>query len=67
MQLAGVGDKAATVALNEIFGNVIGIGVDRHVHDIAIALGLHIVPSWVKTSIPAHVARDQPSYMDRCS
>lgn len=50
-KLVGIGPKAANVILNELFGNVHSIAVDRHVHDVAIALGFHIIPHWRKTDV----------------
>ena len=55
MELRGINRKAANVISAEIFGKIHGIAVDRHVHDVWIALRGHKVPGWLKTSDVDHV------------
>ena len=55
LKIPGIGEKAGNIGSGEIFHNIEGIGVDRHVENIAIALGYHLVPTWLKASQPSHV------------
>ena len=50
--LVGLGAKTANIILNEVHGNPTGIAADRHVLQVAIALGLHVPPDWLKTLDP---------------
>ena len=55
VEMPGIGEKAANIGTGEIFQNINGIAVDRHVENISIALGYHLQPSWLKSSQASHV------------
>jgi endonuclease III len=44
MTFDGVGRKSAVLAMNEIFGLTVGIGVDTHVTEVSRALGFVVPP-----------------------
>lgn len=53
--LPGVGRKTATLLLNEGFGFYAGIGTDKHVCNVSLALGLFNKTHGLKNAAPDHV------------
>ena len=53
--LPGVGRKTATLLLNEGYGFFAGIGTDKHVCNVATALGLFSRTFGLQNSAPSHV------------
>jgi endonuclease III len=54
-KLPGVGRKTATLLLNEGFGFYAGIGTDKHVCNVSLALGLFNKTHGLKNAAPDHV------------
>jgi endonuclease III len=54
-ELKGVGTKTATLLLNEGFGFFAGIGTDKHVCQVSLALGLFSTGDKMKHATPNHV------------
>jgi len=52
LELPGVGPKMATLTMNIGWKNVVGIGVDTHIHRISNRIG------WVKTKTPEETAKN---------
>ena len=56
LKFDGVGRKTAVLAMNEIFGLTVGIGVDTHVIEMSQALGFIVPPNGIQLS-QDHVER----------
>lgn len=61
LKLPGVGHKMANIALSSCFGNIVGIGVDVHVHRISNRL------NWTskQTKTPEQTQVELESWMPR--
>mmetsp|Transcript_60900 Transcript_60900/g.170293 ORF Transcript_60900/g.170293 Transcript_60900/m.170293 type:complete len:663 (-) Transcript_60900:75-2063(-) len=59
LQLPGVGPKMAILLLQIVYGKVVGISVDTHVHRIANSLG------WVETARPEQTRRALEQWVPR--
>jgi endonuclease III len=65
ISLPGVGRKTATLLLNEGYGFFAGIGTDKHVCNVAFALGLFSRTFGLKNSAPEHVENSLRSWISQ--
>jgi endonuclease III len=64
--LPGVGRKTATLLLNEGYGLFTGIGTDKHVCNVALALGLFDLTHGLKSPDPSHVEASLRQWIPQC-
>lgn len=64
--LPGVGRKTATLLLNEGYGLFTGIGTDKHVCNVAFALGLFDLTHGLKSPDPSHVEASLRKWIPQC-
>jgi endonuclease III len=60
-KLPGVGNKMAHLLLQAVWGKVVGVSVDTHVHRVSNRLqwaGKEVDGEWKKATIPDYTSRD---------
>jgi endonuclease III len=65
MDLPGVGRKTASLMLNEAFGFYAGIGTDKHVCHVSLALGFFVPSHGLKNAPPDHVEKSLKTWIER--